>query len=487
MESRGFSKGRIYGQGAAAGFVGQSVEIACAFGQLWLLTQILPKADFGRCAFALAAIQILTLLGSAGFERLTVFRLSRDDAAPGVLTGGPFAAAAVAWSVLISTMTAGALWLAAPLIAGLLNDDALGFWLQWLAWLLPVAAAVNTYAAWHQARQRVAQSIIVGRALPAVVTFVLLGGAWLGALGPAGVVAALIGGRLLVAFGWWCHRPINVLRGLSALDRDDARYVAHAAATSLLSRTLRHCDVLMLLPLAGPAVTAEYVIAVRLAWLLRSGHDLLSPIFTARIGFLLHRHRKVELLNEFHQSRAFAVLVALALSLPMIAFGKQLLGLFGEYQTAYPVLVLLTAAQLALVTFGLSGMLLLMVGRTGWSVITNGLLLLTNVALNLVLIPSLGGVGAAAATLTAVVAVKGVTGIVLWRAERLATFGHSQVGLITLGLAALIPTAAGLVHPLAASAVLALLLALTAAEQREAIRMAGRWLLNRASSPPEIG
>ncbi|MHC4446832.1 MAG: lipopolysaccharide biosynthesis protein [Planctomycetota bacterium] len=487
METRGFSKGRIYGYGTAAGFAGQSVEIACAFGQLWLLTQILPKAEFGRCAFALAAIQILTLLGSAGFERLTVFRLSRDDAPPGVLTGGPFAAAAVAWSVLLSTLIAGALWFAAPLIAALLNDDALGFWLRWLAWLLPVAAAGNTYTAWHQARQRIAQSIIVGRALPALVTVALLAGAWLGALGAAGVVAALIGGRLLVAFGWWCHRPINVLRGWSALDRNDARYAAHAAATSLLNRSLRHCDVLMLLPLAGPAVTAEYAIAVRLAWLLRSGHDLLSPIFTARIGFLLGRGRKSELLNEFDQSRAFAVLVALALSIPMIALGKQFLGMFGEYQSAYPVLVLLTAAQIALVTFGLSGMLLLMVGRAGWSVITNGLLLLTNVALNLILIPLFGGVGAAVATLTAVVAVKGLTGIVLWRAERLATFGHSQVGLITLGLAGLAPTAAGMVNPLAATAVVALLIALTASEQHEAIRAVGRWLFNRASSPPEIG
>ena len=54
-------------------------------------------------------------------------------------------------------------------------------------------------------------------------------------------------------------------------------------------------------------------------------------------------------------------------------------------------------------------------------------------------------------------------------------------------VAALVPTAAGLVNPLAASAVLALLIALTAAEQHEAIRVAGRRLFTQASSPPQVG
>ncbi len=470
MSDHGVSTRSVYGRGAAAGVVGRGVETACGLGQLWLLTRILDNHAFGRFVFAMAIVQILAVVGSAGFERLTIFRLSRSDAAPGVLAGGGFAGAVMGWGIVISTALAVFMWLGAAAVGGILGDPAVTGWLRALVWLIPVTAAAETYAAWHLARQRVSQAVLLGRGVPAIAVTLILLATWTIGLGPAGVIGAYVGGRGLALLGWWIVRPINPLLFWRHLGRADARYAAQTAATGLIHRTLRQSDVLMLLPMAGPVVTAHYAIVLRFAWLVRSGHELLGPIFAARAGHLLHRGEARAVQTELHANRMWSGLVALGLAVPLVLAGPWILSNFGDAGPAYPVLLILLADQAAFVLFGMTGLLLMMAGRSGWALSTNLFMLVANVGLNLVLIPLLGAMGAALATLTSVLVVKSFNGILVWRLERIATFGAELAVFLAAVVAALVLGAWDLVPPPAAAAVCGVVLLLLVLDRVRTMR-----------------
>lgn len=480
MSETGLTRRDAYGFGTLAGASAGGVEILAAAAQLWLLAQALGKQDFGRLAFALAVVQVLGLIASRGFERLIVYRISRDDEPQGDPRSAATAASATGWAVAVSCLLAAALWAAAPFLGAGLGDRGMAPWLRGLAPLLPITAVTAGYAAWHQACQRFAHWAIVGRMAPALVVTALLAAAWGAGAGAPGVVGALVGGRLTVALLWWAVRPLNLLR-LRPLGRIERRYVVDAAAAGLVTNGLRQLDVLMLLPLAGAAVTAEYAVAARLASLLRAGAELITPVFTPRAGLLLGARRRDELLEEFNQTRAAAVLIGLCTAVPLVALGPQVLDLFGDYRGAYPALLILIAARLAMVAFGFTGVVLLMSGRAGWSFLTNLLLLLVTAALDLALIPLLGGPGAALAGLAAVLSIKTVTALIVRRVEGLSTLGPDDAAVLVLLIAGLGLGAAGLLPPLATAAVLALLLGLGVLRHRATVRAMGQWAWGRLS------
>ncbi len=476
MNQPGGSAARAYRHGTLTGAAGRGIEIACALAQLWLLMRILGTEQFGLFVFVMAIVHVLALIGSAGFERLTVFRLSRSDGPPGALSGGGFAGAVMGWSVVVSTVLAVAMWLAAPAAATLLGDPRLGLWLRALCWLVPVTAAAECYAAWHLSRHRIGHVAIIGKAVPAILVTAGLAATALAGWGAAGVVAAFVGGRLIAFAGWWLVHPVNPLRLWGTLTGADVRYAAQTAATGLAHRALRQADLLMLLPLAGPAVTASYAVVVRFAWLLRSGNELLSPIFTSRAARLLHLGNRRSVECEFHTTRLWSTIVALVTALPLIMFGPAILLHFGDAAAAYPVLLILLADQVAFTAFGMNGLLLMMAGRSGWLLASTLVMLGGNVALNWLLIPAFGAAGAATATLASMLVAKSLTALLLLRLERLATLRVDTACFVAIALIALLLAAPALLPPLVAAGVCLVVSAQLARELVPAFRSALRRL-----------
>jgi len=482
MNRSGGSAEQAYRRGTLAGAAGRGIETACALAQLWLLMRILGSEQFGRFVFVMAIVQVLALIGSAGFERLTVFRLSRSDAVPGALRGGVFAGATMGWSVVVSTALAVAMWLAAPAAATVLGDPRIGGWLRGLCWLVPVIAAAECYAAWHLSRHRIAHAALLGKAVPAVLVTTGLAATAFAGWGAAGVVAAFVGGRAIAFAGWWLVHPVNPLRLWGTLTAADARYAAQTAATGLAHRAMRQADLLMLLPLAGPAVTASYAVVVRFAWLLRAGNELLSPIFTSRAGRLLHLGDRRAVEREFHMTRLWSTIVALLTAVPLVMFGPTILQHFGDAAAAYPVLLILLADQIAFTAFGMSGLLLMMAGRSGWLLASNLVMLGGNVALNWLLIPAFGAAGAATATLASVLLAKSMTALLLLRIERLATLRVDAACFVAIAMVAVLLAAPALLPPLVAAGVCLVVTGLLARELSPAFRSA----IRRLAGPPSF-
>ena len=106
-------------------------------------------------------------------------------------------------------------------------------------------------------------------------------------------------------------------------------------------------------------------------------------------------------------NRSTAVLLPIALFVVgfLFLFGEDVIRLlFGEpYLPAYVPLVILASGQLINVAFGSVGQFLTMTGHERDSLSSLGLSAVANVALNAILIPRYGGVGAAIATALSVV------------------------------------------------------------------------------------
>ena len=334
----GISPRQLYAQGTAAGISGRGVEVLCGLAQLWMLTRILGPVGYGRIILALTIVQIATLVCACGLERLILFRLSRDTAPPGQLTGHALAGTALAWGLVVACGLGVAIWAAAPGFAAAFNDPSLVFFLRGLSGLVPLQLAICLQAAWHQARQRLPESQLVGRTGPEVVAATLLAGVWLGGGGAVAVVAAIVASRALVAGLWWVRHPLRPARG--EMRSSDALFALKTSANGLVFQGLRYSDLIMVGLFMSPESVGLYAVVSRLAMLANLGRSMLAPVFEPRIGFLLRRDQPGALAGEYHHVRILALLVALGLAVPLIGFNTTILHWFG-YEAGYPVLLLL--------------------------------------------------------------------------------------------------------------------------------------------------
>jgi O-antigen/teichoic acid export membrane protein len=118
---------------------------------------------------------------------------------------------------------------------------------------------------------------------------------------------------------------------------------------------------------------------------------------------------------------------SLAVGLGVAALGHLLLSLFGPaFTEGYPLMLVLLAGILAKATVGPGEVLLNMAGRQRLCVTLYAVVLCANIALNIILIPHLGLMGAATATASAMaleavllhIAVRHTLGIVIFALAR---------------------------------------------------------------------
>lgn len=393
------SKLSIYLRSSGASLVATVVSKGSGFASIWLLNQILTKGAYGNYEFAFTIVSLLLLLGSGGLNHAVMYRLSRLDSPPEELDGHDFAGAALGWSLLISAFLAVLVFVGAPFIEALAGNEDLAFWVSLLSFLIPIGVARGVYQAWHEARQRIPESIFMGKVLPALTKVVLLSAAWLLWPTAESVIGAILLSELGPLMGWYMRTPVSPFRLRGQFSSWDVLYSVKLALTKGLSKTLKSADILMMGFLASAEGTAEYVVASRIALILLLAHNILNSILRPRIGRFLSKENWAAVEKEYDQARSVALIFALSAACFLAFSGQWVLGLFGEYEAAYSVLMVLVATHVMSTSFGMCGDYLNIAGYPGWTLTTTVVLLALNVSLNFVLIPFLGATGAAFATL----------------------------------------------------------------------------------------
>ena len=175
-------------------------------------------------------------------------------------------------------------------------------------------------------------------------------------------------------------------------------------AASALNIVMTQADVLMLGVLTGAEEVGVYQMAGKLTLLLSFIVQGVALVAGPMIAELYYQGRK-EKLRKLMRDLVSLLLLAMLPSLVLLIFlGKTILGFFGtDFSGGYWTLVVLSFSAVSTAFFGLSGLLLSMTGYQGTMSRFAFYAMLLNLGSNLLLIPPLGALGAAIATLVSTV------------------------------------------------------------------------------------
>ena len=154
-------------------------------------------------------------------------------------------------------------------------------------------------------------------------------------------------------------------------------------------------------------------------------------------------HRRVRVV--YQTATMWVILITLPVYLMMAVFAPVLMSIFGAHFTSgADALVILVLGMLVTMVAGPMSALLLMGGRSSWNLFNTVAALAVNIALSVVLIPSLGTTGAAISFAGTSIVLNGLLvaqGLLLWRIHPAGPqYGHAIVaaavcfGVIPLGL-----------------------------------------------------
>jgi O-antigen/teichoic acid export membrane protein len=217
--------------------------------------------------------------------------------------------------------------------------------------------------------------------------------------------------------------------------RDFWRFTTPRAVASVTSAIIQRIDIVLVAIMIGPAEAAVYTAATRFLVLGQFASTSISRAAQPRLVelFTLRNRRGTNVV--YQATTAWLIILTWPIYLLVLVYGAQVLTIFGHsYRAGYPVMVVLSTAQLVSAATGLVDVVLITAGKSSWSMY-NGLLVLgTNLGLDLWLIPRLGILGAAIGWGVAITVSNGVPLAQLAVVFGLYPFGRSGVAAAVLAV-----------------------------------------------------
>jgi O-antigen/teichoic acid export membrane protein len=397
------SAGSAYLSGATGVLVARALSLVASAVSLWLLSAMLPAAEFAGYATAMSALLLLGLGAGFGIERAMLMKIA-DRSVTGPLLHGAGMMRRIGGFVLVSGTAVGlgavALWVWVP---GLAGDVPVADWLQRLWPIVPATALTLALVTWYQANH------IFGlpQALWGIADAVRCAGfAAIFALGlgaPWVAVAALLAAALpililtLRAMGRTAPLPVGI--GLRDVGDGLQFFVTRICAIAFV-----HVDILILSLFAPGPVLAQYVIASRLAAVLETGYQIFMPAYAARARRHIEAGTPDAAWREYRTARTLGLVVTLPVVAVFLAIGTDILALFGEFGVAFGPFAILLAGHLLNVGFGNHALHLSMTRDLPFAAANRVFGLILFVALLFALAPDNLGYGAATALFGALLA-----------------------------------------------------------------------------------
>ena len=428
-------------RGAAATLVGTVVGAVANFAMLAVVGQVYGATAFGVFSGVTAVFLVLSMVARLGADQGGVWAVARLAARGGGRALGPVLRVALAPVVSFSLALSIGVFLASSPLASLLGDD--GRHPEYTALLKIIAFAIPV-AAVGEVLLGVTRGL--GSMRPTIVASQL--GRQVGQLIAVGVAAALSSDlRVLVAAwalpyvavvlypAWWLGKNLAASGSTPMHWREFWGYSSSQAANQTAQIGLEKLDIILLGPLAGLAAQGSYNAANRLAHLCVLAWYAINLPHGAPWGRLFEQRRHSEVSASAKAATGWGMLVVGPLLMVFVAFGTVWTGLLGPgLDQGGTSLMVLALGLLAALQLGPCENLLLMAGGSGRSFVNNLVALTVDVALNLLLIPRFGAVGAALAWVVALFVVRVMATWHLWRDRGVTAYSRS--GVLALGVVA---------------------------------------------------
>ena len=415
-------------QGAKASFVGNVVERVLGLALFVALPFLIPFRTLGVYYEVVAVLTLASTVGTLGLDvgvvRFTA--LAGDSGNHGHIRS--LLKAGLLMGAVSSVTLAVGLWVAAPALGRAFHSGQFAGALRLGVLAVPVLASLSVLVAPGKGVKSMWPAVVsIQMTQPAVqlaVTAILAAGGL--ALGGA-VGAFVVSAAVSWAVGWGMLRRLRLPRSeLSArpLAGPLIRFSAPVAGMVLTGTLLLWVDTLLLGAFRSATEVAAYGIVVRLVAAATGVLATVIQIFGPFVTQLVTRGDLSRLRGVLHTATRWTLLLSAPLLILLMLVGPGLLGLFKRPLGSAKVgLVVLAAAFLADALTGPVGHVLTMSGRSGLNLANNAAAVAGNVALNLVLIPRFGIVGAAISWAVAIVGVNLVRIIQVWRLYRITPFG----------------------------------------------------------------
>jgi O-antigen/teichoic acid export membrane protein/O-antigen ligase len=389
-------------RGSGLNLVGAICSQSALFLILAVLALRLGKADVGRYVECYAMLSLLGLLSLSGFRaaltRFVAVHLADRD--PGRLRGT--VRLGLSLTLAGSTTIGLVLVLASAQIAGLFHDPSLRSGIILVALTLPASTFEDMALAATQGwRSQKAFALIgwifdpMSRLLLTTVV-VLLGGGLTGAL--CALVASSWSGAILA--GLALRRRMDTVPVAAAVVefRQIFNFSLISWVSSLATTGLIWADTLLLGNLSTQENVGTYSIATRLVTLAVFVMAPIQAAFSPHIAHLWHVGDRPGIARTFGTANRWIMWLSTPAFILLLVFPRDLLQFFGHgFATGATVTAILAIGQMMSAAAGPCGTLLNMSGRVALSMIDNVAVLVGNIALNLLLIPRYGIVGAAVA------------------------------------------------------------------------------------------
>jgi O-antigen/teichoic acid export membrane protein len=427
---------RLFGRGSVYTLL-LAIQMLTAVLVLPVITRLLPPSAFGRVAAGLVVYSILSIVGAAGLPDAAArtFFLGKD----GPREAGRLICAMTCIAVILGAVIdrTGSLW--APLF-GL----SYGGVLRLAVWGGAAAAVV----AGTQSLLRVAERVwayagvallaaLSGQTIGVVLAALLrTGAAYMGGIAAGTVVAAAVGLVATGAFRAGLPEVSELKRGFVL----GLPIVPHSLAVYMVASA----DRIVIAGVLGLAATGRYQVAYAVGSL---GVALVTAINQAWLPVVLgaHAERRWEILTA--TSRVVYVVAAfVASALALAAPLGLLIAASASYSRAslVPVAAIVAFSAVPYATSGTYFQVVLVGGRTRVMAVAAPLAAVVNIGLNLVLLPAIGLVGAAVATVAAYVILPMVVAL---RARRMVALPEAFRGATYSWLFAAPFVAAGALLP----------------------------------------
>lgn len=375
-----------------------------------VLARTLGPENLGVYALALAFVTLISIPVQAGLPVLAVREVAgyRGQASWGYLRG------LLSWIHLMvfgfSVAIGGSLLL---LLSGetIVLSESLRKSLFWGLLLVPVLALGNLRGAVLRGLKRVVVGQLPETVVRPLMMLVLLGvvllGPWPLYLEPettvllyliAGTVGFVVGSLIL-------HRVIPPPVLQAKPQREVRRWLTSLAPLTLIAGlhiVVSHTDILMLGALSSMEEVGFYKVAMQVGLLVGFVQKALGQVVAPYVVEFYQGGQR-DLLQRMVSLSGWVVFASGGLiATAFVVFGREILSLaFGAaYLDAYAALVVLTLGALGYTMFGTIMMLFNMTRNEGVVAKSIGVVAISNVFLNALLIPAWGGVGAAVATVT---------------------------------------------------------------------------------------
>jgi O-antigen/teichoic acid export membrane protein len=446
------TKGQI--RGSSLLLVGRLIALGVNTLAQILIARYLSQSAFGAFAYALSLVAIgetiVTLGLDRGLGRFVALYDERGDVSRVLGTLAMVIGSVLSVGLAVILVVVGLQEVATGVVV---SDPQAAALLTILIILAPIQAADNLFggalAVFARARSIFVRKYIVGPALRlAVVILLITAGAGVSFLAIGYVVSGLLGVGLYAVLLWQVLRQRGLLtdvdwRGIRVPAREILAFTVPLITTDLVYVALHSVDAIILGRYWDTTTVAEYRVIQPLVTLNQIVYSSFTLLYMPAATRLFARKDRAGVAHLYWKT---AIWMAI-LSFPIFAMTTSLaepvtVALYEDrYAESAVYLAILSFAAYTNVALGFNGLTLRVYGLVRFSVAVNLIAAVTTVALDFLLIPAYGALGASVATAAGLIAFNVFKQAGLRLGTGISVFDRAYVGVYASILLAVVALA----------------------------------------------